>query len=280
MYIISESLIQDFQKYLYLSEKSNATIKKYVHAVSALQKYLKNTAFTKMRLLEYREYLQKHRKAQTVNGILSAINSFLEYCGWQECKVKFLNVQRPAFLDDTRELSETEYRRLLKTAYMEGNVRLYMIMMTLCSTGIRVSELSFITVDAVEVGKAEICMKGKNRIIIIQKELRKKLQKYVKERNIKSGVIFRTRTGKPIDRSNIWHEMKTLCDKAKVDPRKVFPHNFRHLFARTFYALEKNLAYLGDILGHSRIETTRLYIATSITTHERILNRMKLVKLD
>lgn len=274
---ITESEIQDFENSLYLNEKSKATVKKYVKAVEKLAEYLEDGEFTRHRLLEYREYLQTKNKAQTVNGALSAINAFLDFCGWQECRVKFLKVQRQAFLQEARELSKKEYERLLNAALAKNKEQLYLLMLTAGSTGIRISELVYITAEALKIGRAEICMKGKNRTIILPKELRKKLLKYADKRGIESGPIFRTKSGRPLDRSNICHDMKKLSEEAKVDARKIFPHNLRHLFARTFYAIEKNLAYLADVLGHSRIETTRIYVAASVSAHEKILDKMKLV---
>lgn len=277
MKIITESKLQAFENHLYLNEKSKATVKKYIKAVQRLAEFLEDTELTKQRLLEYREYLQTKNKAQTVNGVLSAIHSFLEFCGWQECRIKFLKVQHQAFLQESRELSKEEYERLLDAALSKKNERLYLLMLTVGSTGIRISELAYITIESLKSGRAEICMKGKNRTIILQKELRKKLLKYAKRNGIESGHIFRTKSGKPLDRSNICHDMKRLSDAAKVDAGKIFPHNLRHLFARTFYAIEKNLAHLADVLGHSRIETTRIYVAASAASHEKILNQMKLV---
>lgn len=274
---ITESEIQAFENSLYLNEKSKATVKKYVKAVEKLAEYLEDGEFTRHRLLEYREYLQTKNKAQTVNGALSAINAFLDFCGWQECRVKFLKVQRQAFLQEARELSKKEYERLLNAALAKNKERLYLLMLTAGSTGIRISELAYITAEALEIGRAEICMKGKNRTIILPKELRKKLLKYAGRQGIESGPIFRTKSGRPLDRSNICHDMKKLSEEAKVDASKIFPHNLRHLFARTFYAIEKNLAYLADVLGHSRIETTRIYVAASVSAHEKILDKMKLV---
>lgn len=274
---LTEEKIQAFEESLYLNEKSKATVSKYLRTVRKLAEYLQGKELTKPSLLEYREILQNQVKAQTVNGTLSSINAFLEFCGWQDCKIKLLKVQRKAFLDETRELSEAEYKQLLAAAQAKGNERLYLVMLTICGTGIRVSELQHITVEAAQTGRAEICMKGKNRTVLLQKELRVRLLKYAKELGIDEGHIFRTRSGKPLDRTNICHDMKKLCSNAKVDPRKVFPHNLRHLFARSFYAIEKNLAHLADILGHSRIETTRIYVAASATAHERILNKMKLI---
>lgn len=277
MNIITKQKMRKFENTLYLNEKARATVNKYVRSVHRLAEYLDGGALTKQRLLDYREYLRTKNKAQTVNGELSAINAFLDFCGWQECRVNFLNVQKKAFLEESRELSESEYKRLLTAARRRGNERLFMLMLTVCSTGIRISELVYITVEAVKCGRAEICMKGKTRVIVLQKQLCNKLTKYAKAQGIESGHLFRTKSGKPVDRSNICHDMKKLCTEAAVESKKVFPHNLRHLFARTFYAIEKNLAHLADILGHSRIETTRIYVAVSAETHERILNRMNLI---
>lgn len=275
--ITSES-IRSFEEQLYLNEKSKATVEKYTLALRRLMEYLQGMELTKARLLSYREHLQTQTKAQTVNGALSAIHAYLDFAGWQECKVKLLKVQRQAFLDESRELSEAEYKRLLSAAKNRGNERLYLLMTTICGTGIRVSELEYITVEAAKAGRAEIRMKGKTRIILLQKELRNRLKRYAKERGIESGRIFRTKSGKNLDRSNICHDMKKLCKDAKVEASKVFPHNLRHLFARTFYAVEKNLAHLADVLGHSRIETTRIYVPVSAAAHERVLNRMRLIQ--
>ena len=277
MNLITMQKIQAFEESLYLNEKSKATVSKYLQAVRKLAEYLHGEELTKPRLLEYREILQSRVKAQTVNGALSSINAFLEFCGWKDCKIKLLKVQRKAFLDETRELSEAEYKQLLEAAQAKGNERLYLVMLTICGTGIRVSELQYITVEAAQNGRAEICMKGKNRTVLLQKGLRGRLLKYAEELGIDNGHIFRTRSGRPLDRTNICHDMKKLCASARVDSCKVFPHNLRHLFARSFYAIEKNLAHLADILGHSRIETTRIYVAVSAAAHEQILNKMRLI---
>ena len=277
MRIITKSAIHEFESRLYMNEKSKATVKKYVQAVRRFAEFLDGGEVTKIRLIEYREHLQTQNKAQTVNGALSAINAFLNFCDWNECRVKFLKVQRQSFLHESRELSKAEYQRLLKAALARKNERLYLLMMTLCGTGIRISELPFITVESLQRGWAEVRMKGKNRTVILPKELRSKLRNYAKAQGIRNGHIFRTRSGKPLDRSNICHDMKKLCAEARVDEKKVFPHNLRHLFARSFYEVEKNLAHLADVLGHSQIETTRIYVAVSAATHERILNRMRLV---
>lgn len=277
MNMIKEDDIQAFERSLYLNEKSRATVSKYVQAVRGLADFLKDGELTKLSLLEYRERLKERKKAQTVNGALSAINAFLDFCGWRDCRVKFLKVQHQVFIEEDRELSETEYKRLLAAAQALKRERLYLLMMTVCGTGIRISELEYITVEAAKAGRAQIRMKGKSRTVILQKELRSRLLQYAKDQGIRGGHIFRTRSGRPLDRSNICHEMKKLCEAANVSPRKVFPHNLRHLFARTFYAIERNLAHLADVLGHSQIETTRIYVAVSASAHEKILNRMELI---
>ena len=277
MRTITESEIQAFENSLRRNEKSKATVSKYVRAVRQLSSFLNGKELNREKLLDYREALQGKNKARTVNGALSAINAFLEFQGWQECGVKFLTVQQQMFLQEERELSKAEYERLLAAALAKNNERLYLLMMSVCCTGIRISELVFITVEAAKKGRAEIRMKGKSRVVILPKELRRRLLQYAKARGIAGGHIFQTRSGKPLDRSNICHDMKKLCQEAQVDDRKVFPHNLRHLFARTFYAIEKNLAHLADVLGHSRIETTRIYVAVSASAHEKILNQMKLV---
>ena len=274
---VTRETIKDFENMLYLSEKSRSTVTKYSATLHRLRIYLAGKDITKQRLLEYRELLLQRNRAQTVNGALSAINAYLEFAGLPDCRVKLLKVQRRAFIDEDRELSGDEYRRLLGAAQARGSKRLYLIMLTLCSTGIRISELPFITAEAASTGRAEIRLKGKTRTVLLPRELRSRLKDYCRQQGIRSGCIFRTRSGRPMDRSNICHEMKRLCADAKVDARKVFPHNFRHLFARSFFDIEKNLPHLADVLGHSSIETTRIYVAVSAATHEKTLSRMQLV---
>lgn len=274
---ITEKSLLDFKKSLYNDEKSKSTVEKYVRWVERLSEFLDGREISKELFIAYRDELLKKWKAQTVNGCLSAINSYLDYRGLQGMKLRLLKVQRQVFLEDSRELSKKEYKRLLNAAQCRGDERMYHILLTLGCTGIRISELCFITVEALRTGRAQINLKGKNRTIILQKELKRRLEAYVKKRGIKEGVVFQTRSGRPMDRSNICHDMKKLCLTAEVEARKVFPHNLRHLFARTFYKVEKNLAHLADILGHSRIETTRIYVAASASTHEKILNRMRLI---
>lgn len=274
---LEQSIINRFKSYLIENEKTSTTIEKYIREVKRLLIFLNNREPTKSLLLEYREILKQQHKAQTVNSKLSAINSFLYFSGYNDRKIRFLKVQRKAFIEANRELTEREYRNLLMQAQRQGNDRLYYIMMTICSTGIRISELKYITVNAIKCGQTEISLKGKNRTIILPKELRQKLLIYCKSKNIQDGYVFQTKNGLALDRSNIWHEMKKLCKTTNIDPNKVFPHNLRHLFARVFYAVEKNLAHLADILGHSSIETTRIYVGTSISEYERTLRKMKLI---
>lgn len=276
-HIVTQNTIYGFENHLRENEKAALTIEKYLHEIALLMNYLAGEPISKAKLLLYREKLLEENQVKTVNAKLSAVNSYLEYAGLKDCKVKLLKVQRKVFIDDDRNLSEAEYKRLLTAAKAKNNSRLYHVMLTICTTGIRVSELRFITLEAVKRGKAEIHLKGKSRTIILHKELIRKLKQYANEQGIISGYLFRTKSGNPLDRSNIYHDMKKLCDTAKVNPKKVFPHNLRHLFAKTYYAVEKNIARLADILGHSSVETTRIYVATGIQEHTRILQQMKLI---
>lgn len=277
MSIITQSTLSSYRRRLYDDEKSKATVTKYVFSIKRLSDFLSGREINKELLLQYRDKMLNIYKAQTVNANLSAINSYMDFCGLPQMKLKLLKVQRQVFLDEARELSEEEYRRLLKAARSRNNERLHLLLLTLGSTGIRVSELSYITVEAAAIGRAQIRLKGKNRTVILQKKLRRQLSSYAKKHGIEKGYIFRTRSGKSLDRSNICHDMKKLCPQAKVDAHKVFPHNLRHLFARAYYKVEKNLSHLADVLGHSRIETTRIYVAVSASAHEKILDRMKMI---
>ena len=274
---IIQKNLDSFEDALRESEKAPQTIKKYIREVLIFMKFLGSEPITKTKVLEYREYSQNYHKGRTVNGKLSAINAYLGYANLSDCKAKLLKVQRNAFVDEERDLSEGEYKRLLAVAKDRKNSRLYHVMLTICGTGIRISELRFITVEAVKSRKVEIWLKGKIRTIIISKELAKRLERYASVNKIKRGILFRTRNGGALDRSNICHDMKKLCEEARVNPKKVFPHNLRHLFAKSYYAIEKNLARLADILGHSSIETTRIYVAVCIREHERTLQKMRLI---
>ena len=213
----------------------------------------------------------------TINSMLSAVNGFLHFMGWEECRVKFLHIQRKMFREQAKELDRNEYMQLLHTAKVQGKERLRLLMETICSTGIRVSEVKYITVEAILSGRTDISLKGKIRTILLPQKLCRKLRKYAKKHGILKGQIFIAKNGNSLSRTQIWKEMKALCESAGVESSKVFPHNLRHLFARTFYEVEKNLAHLADVLGHSKIETTRIYIAASASTHEKILNKMQLI---
>lgn len=208
---------------------------------------------------------------------MAAVNGFLHYMRWGSMTVKLLKIQRSSFIDESRELSREEYTRLVQTAEQQGNQRLSLVLQTICATGIRVSELKFITVDAIQTGRAEIANKGKRRPIFLSEKLRRVLKRYIQKQKITAGAVFVARAGKPLDRTNIWREMKGLCETAGVEPGKVFPHNLRHLFARIYYTLEKDLSRLADILGHSSINTTRIYTAESGLVHAQQVERMGLV---
>ena len=209
--------------------------------------------------------------------MLASINSLFSFLGWAELKVKSIKLQRQIYCPEEKELTKAEYMRLVSTAKQKGNERLNLLIQTMCGTGIRVSELQYITVEAVKCGEAVVSLKGKTRSVFIVRELQKKLLRYAAEQKISSGAIFITRNGKPMSRTNIWREMKSLCEQARVNPQKVFPHNLRHLFARTFYGIEKDIAKLADILGHSSINTTRIYIITTGNEHRQRMENMRLI---
>ena len=213
----------------------------------------------------------------TVNSILAAVNGFFRFMGWKDIAVKLLKIQKALFCDERRELTRAEYARLVSAAQKVGNERLSLVMQTSCATGTRVSELRFITVEAVTTGRAEICNKGKRRTVFLPGRLRRLLRKYLQKQKKTAGAVFTTRTGRPLDRSNIWRDMKALCESADVEPGKVFPLNLRHLFARTYYSLEKDLSRMADILGHSSVNTTRIYTMESGGVHQRQLERMGLI---
>lgn len=214
---------------------------------------------------------------RSINSMLASINSLFAFLGWHNLKIKALKLQQQIFCREEKELTKAEYTRLCKTAKHNCNERLNLILQTICGTGIRVSELQFITVESVKQNEAVVSLKGKTRSVFIVKDLKKKLLSYAAKQNIKTGMIFVTRTGKPINRTNIWREMKNLCKEANVNPQKVFPHNLRHLFARVFYSIEKDIAKLADILGHSSINTTRIYIISTGTEHRRRMENMRLI---
>lgn len=263
VHCIDEKQIQKYLAQLKEDEKSDATLKKYSHDLYLFLNFLGGGPVSKERVIGYKAYLTGRYQPVSVNSMLVALNGFLAFAGWGECRVKALKIQRSSFLKEERDLSKSEYRQLLAAAHHRKNHKLFLLMETICSTGIRVSELRFITVQAAQTGRANIHCKGKNRTVFLQKKLCRELLKYAKKQGIQAGSIFVTRTGNPMDRSNIWKAMKKLCADAKISASKVFPHNLRHLFAKEYYALEKDLAHLADLLGHSNVDTTRIYTLTS-----------------
>ena len=274
---ITNDLIQKFKEYLETEEKAVATIEKYVHDVLAFMAWLAGAEVSKLVVLEYKHELTEKYAPASVNSALSSLNSFFIFNEWYDCKVKALKIQKQIFANKDKELTKAEYERLLMAAKQKKNQRLYFLMQTICSTGIRVSELRFITVEAVLRGQAHINCKGKMRVVILTNQLCKMLKNYIKENKIISGSVFVTKTGKPLDRSNIWSDLKKLCESAGVDKEKVFPHNFRHLFARTYYTLQKDIVRLADILGHSNVNTTRIYTMESGEVHRRQLQKLGLL---
>ena len=274
---ITAKAIAEFKGHLILEERSEMTIEKYIRDVKAFSVYTQNTAVTKEIVIAYKKHLQENYAVRSVNSMLASINSLFSFLGWHDLKVKSLKLQQQVFCPEEKELTKAEYARLCRAAERKHNERLNLILQTICGTGIRVSELQYITVEAVKQGEAVVNCKAKTRSVFIVKELKQKLLRYAAEQNIKSGMIFVTRTGKPISRTNIWREMKALCEEASVNPQKVFPHNLRHLFARVFYGIEKDIAKLADILGHSSINTTRIYIISTGTEHRQRMENMRLI---
>ncbi|MBE6779706.1 MAG: integrase [Ruminococcaceae bacterium] len=276
--IITQSSIKDFHAWLKSEEKSENTVEKYIRDVTVFMEQLNDCKVTKETVIAYKNKLVERKYAvRSINSMLASLNSFFAFLGWLDLKVKSIKLQRQIYCPKEKELTKAEYLCLVNTAKKKGNERLNLMIQTICGTGIRVSELEFITVEAVKCGEAVVTLKGKTRTVFIVKELKQKLLRYIAEQKITSGAIFITRNGKPISRTNIWREMKNLCTEAGVNPDKVFPHNLRHLFARTFYAIEKDIATLADVLGHSSINTTRIYIVTTGDEHRRRMENMRLI---
>lgn len=277
-YLLTQEQIRAYAHHLYIEEKSCATIEKYLRDVRAFACWLDGREISKELTSEWKAHLVAQGYASTtVNAMLSALNSLLEFMGLQECRVKFLKIQRRLFRDANRELTKEEYQRLLSAAHQLERERLGLLVETIGATGIRVSEIQYITVEAVQRGKAEIALKGKIRTILLPGKLRRKLLKYAKKQKTTSGAIFRTKSGKELGRRQIWAELKGLCRYAGVEPGKVFPHNLRHLFATVFYRTCRDIAKLADLLGHSSIETTRIYLVASGAEHQREIDRLGLV---
>lgn len=275
---LTQAHIGAYAGYLRRMERSAGTQENYLRHVRAFARWLRGRAVTKELAAAWKEYLLETGYAPaTINAMLAALNGLFSFLGWSECRVKFLKVQRRIFRDPARELTRPEYDRLLSAARDRGQERLALLMESVCSTGIRVSEVQYLTVEAAKAGRAEIHMKGKIRTILLSTKLCRKLLKYAKKQKIASGGIFLTKSGKALSRRQIWGELKRLCRYAGVEPTKVFPHNLRHLFAATYYRAYKDIVKLADVLGHSSIETTRIYLVTSGAEHARQLDRLGLV---
>lgn len=274
--ILSFHNLAAFRNHLIREEKSAATVEKYLRDAGAFLAFANGKAVTKDLTVAYKQTLQDQNYAiRSINSMLASLNSLLDFLGWSDCKVKSLRCQRQVYCAEEKELTKAEYLRLLDASRHQTQINL--VIQTICSTGIRVSELKYLTVEAVRHGEAAVRCKSKQRTILVPGKLRKLLLAYARKKGITSGAIFVTRNGKPLDRSNIWAQMKRLCTAAGVNPTKVFPHNLRKLFARTFYGIEKDIAKLADILGHGSIETTRIYIMTTGTEHRRKIERLGLV---
>lgn len=275
--LITASVLERFRMYLIENEKSPATIEKYLRDVRHFSSRVTGQPIIKPTVMEYKAHIGSAYATASANSMLASLNALFRFMGWMDLCVKQFKVQHHAYTPEEKELSKAEYERLVNTAKQNGNERLHLIIQTICATGIRVSELPYITVEALQQGEATVRCKGKTRVVFIVKELRSLLLRYAKQRSIMAGPVFVTRSGKPISRTAIWRDMKALCHQAGVAPQKVFPHNLRHLFARTFYGIEKDIAKLADILGHSSINTTRIYIATTGAEHRRRMEGMHLL---
>ena len=278
MRIITKKELDNYKIYLLEEEKSSSTIAKYMHDLYEFSMWLGERGFEKADVLEYKRILCERYAPASVNACLSSLNGFFTFMEWFELKVKNLKIQKQIFASSDKEITKEEYERLLQAAKNKSNERLFLLMQTICSTGIRVSEVKFITMEAVRSGIAVINCKGKCRQVFLPRQLCQMLKKYVSSRNIKSGSVFITRNGKPLDRSNIWADMKKLCKDARVSEKKVFPHNLRHLFARTYYNLQKDVVRLADILGHSSVNTTRIYTMESGEIHRKQIQRPGLLR--
>ena len=274
---ITKETLEAFRARLQAEEREKSTVEKYLRDVRGFALWLGNRELTKETAAAWKAHLAEHYAPATVNAALAALNSFLRFAGREDCRVRFLKLQRRAFRDQSQELTQSEYERLVAAAKKQGKARLALLLETIGGTGIRVSETAYITAEAVRAGKAVVALKGKIRTILLPAKLRSKLRSYAKAQGIASGPIFRTRTGRAISRRQIWAEMKGLCKAAGVAPSKVFPHNLRHLFAVVFYKVCRDVVKLADVLGHSSIETTRIYLMTTEKEHQRQLDRLRLV---
>lgn len=275
--ILLPNYLTAFREHLFCEEKSETTIEKYMRDVFSFFKFAAGRKVTKEMTVAYKQSLiEKNYAVRSINSMLAGVNSLLKFLAWDDCKVKSLRVQRQTYMTEEKELTKAEYLRLLQAS--KNQHQLNLVIQTICGTGIRVSELKYFTVEAIERGSVVIQCKNKTRTILIPGKLKRMLLDYTKKEKILSGTVFITKYGNPLDRSNIWSQMKALCRTAQVNASKVFPHNLRKLFARTFYKIEKDIAKLADILGHGSIETTRIYIMTTGQEHRRKIERLNLVQ--
>ncbi|MCX4366041.1 MAG: tyrosine-type recombinase/integrase [Bacilli bacterium] len=278
-YIITEQIIEEYKKYLIREEKSKATISKYIRDIKKLMDYAAGCEITKELMAIYKKdlYINKQYELSSINSFIIAVNRLFEYMKWYGLHTKTYHIQKKVFSPGNRNLSKKEYKKLVSAAMRSGKKRLAMIIRTLCSMGIRISELSYITLEGVKSGIIDIYCKGKQRKALVPGKLQKILLRYASENGIESGMLFCTSSGKAVDRSNIWKEMKKLAKKAGVAKEKIFPHNLRHLFAKTFYNIDKDIMMLAGLLGHNSIETTRIYIMTTCEEYQKQLDKMELV---
>ena len=275
--ILTPEIVDKYIDFLREQEKSVSTVHKYIYVIGNFCKYMAGRTITKTDVIVWKEELTSIYASASVNTMIAAVNGLFAFFDWMDLKVRPLKIQRSLFCDERKELNRAEYTRLVNTAQKDGNERLSLVLQTICATGIRVSELQYITAEAVHSGKAEINNKGKRRTIFLPGKLCRSLKNYSRKQKRTVGCVFVTKTGKPLDRSNIWREMKALCKSAGVEAGKVFPHNLRHLFARTYYSLEKDLSRLADILGHSNVNTTRIYTIESGSIHATQIERLGLI---
>lgn len=277
-HLLTTAQIDQFSEALRREERSAGTVAKYLRDLTGFVQWLDGRLVSVQTAAEWKHHLlSSGLMAVTVNSKLSALNSFLRFLGWEECKVKYLKLQRRVFRSQDRELVQEEYHRLWQAARSLGRERLALLLETICSTGIRVSEVRYITVESAKAGRADVSLKGKIRTLLLPNKLCRKLLNYAKKQKNTSGEIFITRSGKSLSRRQIWQEMKRLCKHAKVEPSKVFPHNLRHLFATVFYRTYQDVVRLADILGHSSINTTRIYLQTAGAEHAWQLEQLRLI---
>lgn len=274
---VSPASLKEYASYLHEQERSSNTIEKYIRDLRAFFLFLSGKEIDKAAVLGWKESLAESHRPASINSMLAAVNGYLDFCGLALCKVKPVKMQRKIFLKAEKVLTREEYICLVRAAESKGNRRLSLLVQSICATGIRVSELKYLTVNSLYTGRAEVDCKGKIRVVFLTKELCRALRCYCRENNITRGPIFCTRDGRPLNRNNIWRDMKSLCRSAGVEPGKVFPHNLRHLFARTYYSMEKDLSRLADLLGHANISTTRIYTMDSGEEHAKQLDLMHLV---